>query len=155
MKSHLGIRRGFLLTTLVLAIMSIMQSSCNSTTDVVINRAHAIFKATPDRYEVYASIGRHDVSKIVDGEIYSYVVVFNCGRSQPRYPIEPNIEGVPLRRFSQATSQLNNSNSTLIELNWGVPVEVMRRFNRPCVTMDGGSYLGRALRSNVVPLQLP
>jgi hypothetical protein len=136
------------------AILLCVLSGCIRTSEVMISNAYATMLPN-GQYAVRATLTRRDIIEIVDKEIYSHLVVFDCEREEFRYPVEPTIGEIPLSSFSLAEEHVAGIHSDTIEIAGNVPGSVLRRFNRACVKMDGGSYLRREVISNVVSLHVP
>lgn len=151
---RLGSRAVHVSAFLALAILLCAQSGCVRTSEVMISNAYAT-RLPNGQYQVRATLRKPDLVEIVNNEIYSHLVVFDCEREESRYPIEPKIGEIPLSSFSLAEEHVAGIDSGLIEITGNVPGNVFRRLNRACVKMNGGSYLGREVISNVVSLHVP
>jgi hypothetical protein len=143
----LGTRIAATLTTLMLI-------ACSDVYEMRIIDASAELDRGRAHYNVSVTINRRDADNILDGEIYAHLVAFDCGNEADRYPAEPEISNVPLSSFSLARRQLPGDRAGSVRIDGEVPKAVWDRYSRICVRMDGGSYAGRRLETNVVSVRV-
>jgi hypothetical protein len=142
------------ITQIAAIAATLMFSACRDVYEIRIIDANAGLDRGRSHYRLSATINRRDVDNILDSEIYAHLVVFDCENESRRYPAEPDINSVPLSNFSLARRQLSSDRALLVEISGDVPKEVWDRYSRVCLRMNGGSYLGRELASNVIPLRI-
>jgi hypothetical protein len=102
--------------------------------------------------QVSVQLPTSDMRALAEQEIYSHIVVFECGNETVRYPAFPYLGQAPSDDFGALRRVLaTRSTGETVELRGDVLPAFLRRLTQACVKMEGGSYLGSTLASNVVP----
>lgn len=102
-------------------------------------------------YVVTASLSGEDLSSLVEAEIYAQIVVTECGNESIRYPASPRLADTSLNDFSVIRAMLNRrGRNENYEMQSEIPPVFIQRLRSACVRLEGGSYLGRSLRSNEI-----
>lgn len=92
-----------------------------------------------------------DVMVLAEQEIYSHIVVFECDNDAVRYPASPRLGEVPMDDFNALRRALRTrQGDRTIDIQGDILRSFLNRLTRICVKMEGGSYMGRTLRSNLV-----
>jgi hypothetical protein len=86
-----------------------------------------------------------DVAKTIKRkQLYVALVVVDCQNKEDRYPVEAYIDGQRASRFKYLTT------SDYVDIKGFIPSQVLNEFGRPCVFLEGGSYmLGRIVSGTV------
>jgi hypothetical protein len=148
-----GVNRscGFMQAVTLTALFIV--SACRGVYEIRITDVIADLNRNGDSYVLSIAISKRDAESILEGEIYSHLVAFDCENESRRYPTEPVIDNVQLSNFSPARREVKSSRAPLVRISGSVPKVVWDRFSEVCVRMNGGSYLGQELASNVLRLR--
>jgi hypothetical protein len=80
-------------------------------------------------------------------QIYFSLTVINCEGSPQDYPAEPYVAGERATHFKFSVPDDG------AEFTGIIPAKVFKEYRRPCVFLEGGSYLLRKIKSDTVPLK--
>lgn len=101
-----------------------------------------------DSILVHVRTSPRDAQFIKRNQVYFSIVLKNCGDASKRFPMEPMIQG---RRVSDFDFEIADSG---VEFTSSSPAWVLKQYNNPCITLEGGGYSGARLRSRQTPLNL-
>jgi hypothetical protein len=84
---------------------------------------------------IHVRIRRAAASKIKRGQFYFSIVVINCRGKPNGHPVEPYIGKEKATHFKFPLPEGD------VELTGTIPIWILRHYRRPCVFLQGGSYL--------------
>jgi hypothetical protein len=103
-------------------------------------------KGTDEAEIVEVILRSSDAKAIKEREIYFSIVVVDCENHKKRFPIEPYIAGKLASNFEFPVA------SEFVTAQGSMHRHVLVDFPKPCVVLQGGSYLFGKLESASVPL---
>lgn len=99
-----------------------------------------------DNEAIEVKVSSSDAAKIKNRQLYFSMAVTSCEGAQSHFPVEPYIDGRRASEFDFATAGDD------IKITGSMPVSIFEKYDRPCVVLRGGSYLGGKLKSASVPI---
>jgi hypothetical protein len=131
-------------------------SACASRVTINIMSAYADIHASESRREIYAQFGVSDIMKLVEREVYSHIIVFDCDDNPNRYPIQPFLNNIITEDFEGMRKELRGkAKNATITLHGSILDSFITSLVHACAKMEGGSYSGIELTSNVIKVQRP
>jgi hypothetical protein len=138
--------RGLISRTAVAFSLAIIASSlagCRFDPDVFSAQSHR----TGDEEFVRVRLRSSDAETIKRRELYFSLVVFNCTGRADRYPAEAFIGGERASDFRFPTAGAS------VEVTGRVPAWIYAKYRKPCVFLEGGSYLSGTIKSMQLPIK--
>lgn len=140
-----------MLAFLSVAVFTALTSCGNDVGSSHLNISRALVSAANgNSRSVSVIISQEDFRYLTDNEIYASVVVVSCRDSKQRYPMETYVGAVSLDDFKAARAIAQRTQSNDIELSGTVPKNFLLRIAEPCAKLEGGSYSGRTITSNIL-----
>jgi hypothetical protein len=104
---------------------------------------------------VTVNVSRDDLKKIADRELYTHIIIYECGAETVRYPAVPSFAGTSLHDFDELRSAVANvRGEETVQISGEVIQTFLRRLRDPCVRLQGGNMTGARLSSNSKPLRI-
>jgi hypothetical protein len=139
---------------LILGILFTASGCVGNLEDVDLISAHIVRKAHSENYVVTVSLRGDDIFSLASQEIYPHLVVTECNNENIRFPSSPTLGNVRLDDFRAILNSLNrNGVSRDYEIQGDIPHIFLQRISSACVKLEGGSYMGRSLRSNQLRIE--
>lgn len=107
--------------------------------------------ATPDGgHTISVQISREDLSRIADEEIYAGIVVTSCQNAGQRYPVETQADSLSMDNFRALKAATQQLSARTVQLKGTISNNFLSRVADRCVQIEGGSYAGISVISNVL-----
>jgi len=104
-------------------------------------------RISQDSVRVQVKLDASKAALIRDEEIYLTVTALECGSGGGRYPAEAFVGNEEVSAFDFPVTGKN------VSFRGDIPIEVFERYEKPCVLLEGGSYLGRTVSTKPTPIE--
>lgn len=131
-------------TALTTILIMLALTSCSKDLPIV-EPTYSNISEESVRIEV--QFNANDAKYIKDEEIYLTLTSLECQSGANRYPAEAFVGRSKVSDFDFLVA--NES----LTFHADVPIGVFSRYERPCLVLEGGSYLGRSVSSKSTPIE--
>lgn len=107
----------------------------------------AAYARISDIVRVQVQLSSNDAELIRDEQIYLKLTTLDCKSGQHRYPAEAFVGDKKVSGFDFPVA------GEAVSFYANIPDKVFDLYQKPCVILEGGSYLGREVVSKPVPLE--
>jgi hypothetical protein len=104
-------------------------------------------KISKDAVRVELQLEAKDAEFIKSEEIYLTLTTHECESDANRYPAEAFVEESKVSDFNYPII------GERIVFHADVPADVFNRYERPCLSLEGGGYAGHSVSSESTPIE--
>lgn len=104
-------------------------------------------QVSDDTVRLEVQVSAADAAYVKNEEIYLTITSHECGSDANRYPTEAYVGDSKISDFDFPVS------TEQLTLHADIPSEVFRRYERPCLALEGGGYLGNKVSSASTPIE--
>jgi len=131
-------------TALTAILVMLTATSCSKDLPLV---EPTYSKVTDETVRIEVQFEASDAEYIKGEEIYLTLTSHECESDANRYPAEAY---VGQSKVSDFDFPVTNERLTFYA---DIPAEVFSRYERPCLVLEGGGYLGRSVSSRSTPIE--
>jgi hypothetical protein len=129
----------------LLFMIYLLSAGCSR--DIHIYRAYILNESGPN-VQLSAEIIREDAAFVRRHEIYAGFVLLECSNLEDRFPFDATINGV-------RSPDYELPESAHVLFTGVVPRRIFDEFRSPCLTLEGGSYLGWSITARPARITPP
>lgn len=125
---------------------------------VSVHIREAVIYASPGsqgsvEYTIRVSVGKDDWRQIVNNEVYVYIHLVDCENHAVLFSVYPRLNGISSGDFRAMEAFLDESQGDAVSIQgtFGGPINASRRY---CARLNGGSYMGPQVNTDVVPVSV-
>lgn len=129
---------------LAAVLVMLTTTSCNK---ALLPIEPTFMKISDETVRIEVQFESSDAEFIKNKEIYLNISSLECESGAHRLPVEAYVEEWAVSGFDFPIEAERTT------FHGDVPAEFFSRYERPCLTLTGGSYLGRTVSSEPVPIE--
>jgi hypothetical protein len=131
-------------TALTTILMMLTLTSCSKDLPVV---EPTYSKVSDETVRIEVQLDAEDAEYIKREEIYLTLTSLECDSGANRYPAEAYVGQSKVSSFNFPIQ------GARITFHGDVPAEVFNRYERPCLLLEGGSYLNQSVSSKLTMIE--